>query len=145
MKKIMLNEKIEDIRYNNELYASYFNLENISDGLQFLTQDDSYIQVGTWKYEKGKILEAHYHNKFERSSYITQEVVYVIKGSILCSIFTKNGKFIESKIVNQNTLIIQYQGVHEYEILENSQIIEIKNGPYFGPEKDRTRVNVKKN
>jgi|TARA_B100001093_G_C26132482_1_gene719781 oxalate decarboxylase/phosphoglucose isomerase-like protein (cupin superfamily) len=141
----MLNEKIEDIRYNNELYASYFNLENISDGLQFLTQDDSYIQVGTWKYEKGKILEAHYHNKFERSSYITQEVVYVIKGSILCSIFTKNGKFIESKIVNQNTLIIQYQGVHEYEILENSQIIEIKNGPYFGPEKDRTRVNVKKN
>jgi hypothetical protein len=44
-----------------------------------------------------------------------------------------------------NCLIIQYQGVHEYEIdIEDSKILEVKNGPYFGPEKDRTRVDVKK-
>ena len=31
------------------------------------------------------------------------------------------------------------------EILENAKVIEVKNGPYFGPEKDRTRINVRKN
>ena len=39
---------------------------------------------------------------------------------------------------------MQFQGVHEYKILKDSKVIEIKNGPYFGPDKDRTRVNVKK-
>tara|TARA_E500000081_G_C5814269_1_gene210580 strand:- start:93 stop:518 length:426 start_codon:yes stop_codon:yes gene_type:complete len=141
----MKNESVENITYNNQLYASYFNLENISDGLEFLTQDDSFIQVGTWNYKKGKILDAHFHNEFERKAYRTQEVVYVLKGAIECSIYTTKGKFIYSKTINENTLIIQYQGVHEYEILEDSQIIEIKNGPYFGPEKDRTRVSVRKN
>ena len=42
-------------------------------------------------------------------------------------------------------MIIQYEGVHEYEILENTKVIEVKNGPYFGPDKDRTRINVRKN
>ena len=42
-------------------------------------------------------------------------------------------------------MIVQYQGVHEYEMIEDSKVLEVKNGPYHGPEKDRTRVNVKKN
>ena len=42
-------------------------------------------------------------------------------------------------------IIVQYQGVHEYEMIEDSKVLEVKNGPYHGPEKDRTRVNVKKN
>ena len=40
--------------------------------------------------------------------------------------------------------IIQYEGIHEYEMIEKSKVLEVKNGPYFGPDKDRTRVNVKK-
>ena len=42
-------------------------------------------------------------------------------------------------------MIVQYQGVHEYEMIVDSKVLEVKNGPYFGPDKDRTRVNVKKN
>ena len=33
---------------------------------------------------------------------------------------------------------VQLYGVHEYEIVENAKVLEVKNGPYFGPEKDRT-------
>jgi len=42
-------------------------------------------------------------------------------------------------------MAIQLYGVHEYEILEEALVIENKNGPYFGPEKDRKRIDVKKN
>ena len=76
---IIMNDKnIKNVIHNNELYSSIFDLNNISEGLDFLTNDDSFVQVGTWKYEKGKILDAHYHNTFERKSYITQEVVLVL-------------------------------------------------------------------
>ena len=139
----MNNKNIKNISHNDELYSSIFDLNNINEGLDFLTNNDSFVQVGTWKYEKGKILDAHYHNTFERKSYITQEVVLVLEGKIICNLYTTNGEFIASEEIRENQLIIQFQGIHEYEILENSKVLEIKNGPYFGPDKDRTRVNIR--
>ena len=41
-------------------------------------------------------------------------------------------------------MAIQLYGVHEYEILDKAIVVETKNGPYFGPKKDRKRVNVQK-
>ncbi len=140
----MTNKKIKNIIHKEELYASVFNLEEIAEGLDFLTNDESFIQVGTWKYEKGKVLDAHYHNTYERKAYLTQEVVIVLNGTILCNLFTLERDFITTVEVKEKQLIIQYQGIHEYEIIEDSKIIEVKNGPYFGPDKDRTRVDVKK-
>ena len=139
----MNNKNIKNISHNDELYSSIFDLNNINEGLDFLTNNDSFVQVGTWKYEKGKILDAHYHNTFERKSYITQEVVLVLEGKIICNLYTTNGEFIASEEIRENQLIIQFQGIHEYEILDNSKVLEIKNGPYFGPDKDRTRVNIR--
>ena len=140
---IMKNKNIKNVIHNDELYSSIFDLNNISEGLDFLTDDDSFVQVGTWNYEKGKILDAHYHNTFERKSYITQEVVLVLEGLIICNLYTTYGEIIASEEIRKNQLIIQFQGIHEYEIIDNSKVLEIKNGPYFGPDKDRTRVNIR--
>ena len=30
--------------------------------------------------------------------------------------------------------------MHKYRILEDAIVVETKNGPYFGPEVDRTRI-----
>ena len=139
----MTEQNIKNITFKDELYSSVFDLKNIKEGLDFITSDNSFIQVGTWDYQEGKILDAHYHNTFERKSYITQEVVLVVQGSIVCNLYTIEGQFITSEEINQGQLIIQYQGIHEYEIKKDSKVLEIKNGPYFGPEKDRTRINVK--
>ncbi len=139
----MTEQNIKNITFKDELYSSVFDLKNIKEGLDFITSDNSFIQVGTWDYQEGKILDAHYHNTFERKSYITQEVVLVVQGSIVCNLYTIEGEFITSEEINQGQLIIQYQGIHEYEIKKDSKVLEIKNGPYFGPEKDRTRINVR--
>tara|TARA_B100000287_G_scaffold134117_2_gene126064 strand:- start:218 stop:643 length:426 start_codon:yes stop_codon:yes gene_type:complete len=139
----MTEQNIKNITFKDELYSSVFDLKNIKEGLDFITSDNSFIQVGTWDYQEGKILDAHYHNTFERKSYITQEVVLVVQGSIVCNLYTIEGQFITSEEINQGQLIIQYQGIHEYEIKKDSKVLEIKNGPYFGPEKDRTRINVR--
>ena len=121
----MSNKNIKNVIHNDELYSSIFDLNNISEGLDFLTNDDSFVQVGTWKYEKGKILDAHYHNTFERKSYITQEVVLVLEGTIICNLYTTDGEFIASEEIKQNQLIIQYQGIHEYEIINKIECCEL--------------------
>ena len=124
----MTEQNIKNITFKDELYSSVFDLKNIKEGLDFITSDNSFIQVGTWDYQEGKILDAHYHNTFERKSYITQEVVLVVQGSIVCNLYTIEGEFITSEEINQGQLIIQYQGIHEYEIKKDSKVLEIKNG-----------------
>ncbi len=136
---------VKSIYNQDELVAQVFNLKDIEEGLDFLTEDDSFVQVGTWNYKKDTLLPAHFHNDFDRSALRTQEVVIVLSGKIKCSLYSTDGNFIDDAFLNQNMMIIQYSNAHEYELLEDSKVIEIKNGPYFGPDKDRTRINVEKN
>ena len=51
-------------------------------GLDFLTNENEFIQVGTWNYEKDRILPRHYHNEVDRISNKTNELIIIKKGSI---------------------------------------------------------------
>ena len=42
--------------------------------------------------------------------------------------------------MNKGEMIVQFNGAHEYFIIEDAIVIETKNGPYFGPDIDRTRI-----
>ena len=105
---------------------------------------DFLTQLGIWNYEKGHNLPAHFHNEFERSSFKTNEFVFVMKGSIECNLYTEDGSFIESVIVGANEGILMHEMSHEYKIIEDSIILESKNGPFMGVEKDKTVIDVKK-
>ena len=63
---MMESKNTKQVYFEDKLYASVVDINNIPDGLSFLTNDDSYIQVGTWNYDENKSLEAHFHNYFER-------------------------------------------------------------------------------
>ena len=132
---------LEEINYLNKRYAIVIDTSLSSEGLSFVTEDEDYIQAGVWNYEKGTKLPAHYHNYFERKSHRTSETVYVVRGEIECTIFTEEGDLIWKDTLKKGQLIIQLQGAHEYSILEDAIVVETKNGPYFGPEADRTRID----
>ena len=53
----MEDKHIKHITSNGEIYASIFDISNMPEGLDFLTNDESFIQVGTWNYKKDKILD----------------------------------------------------------------------------------------
>lgn len=136
---------LKKITYRGKLYAVYCNLNETKDGLSFISEDKDFIQVGLWKYDAKKILPAHFHHEYIREATRTCESIYVIKGKIKCNLYTKSGKYINSFVLNQNEIALQLYGAHEYEILEESIVLENKNGPYLGPKKDRKRINVQKN
>ena len=52
-----------------------------------LTEDSSFLQVGTWNYKKGHKLEPHYHNEFSRES--TPRRDFVVKGKVKCNLYKK--------------------------------------------------------
>ena len=137
--------KINKITHKDKTYAIYFNPKDSAEGLSFVSDEGDFIQVGVWNYDSGKTLPAHYHCEFPREATRTCESVFVVEGKVECNIYTKSGDFIKSFILNKGEIAIQLYGVHEYVILDKSIVIENKNGPYFGPEKDRKRIEVKKN
>ena len=100
---------MNEIKFNDEIFAKIIDLNHLENGLNFFSNDDEFIQVGTWKYEKGKTLDKHYHNFFERKSYRTSEAVLVLNGEIECSIFTEENQFIWKGKLKKNQLIIQLQ------------------------------------
>lgn len=127
-------ERIEDA---GTTFALVVRGNDREPGLHFITPDESFQQVGIWVYDKGKRLGPHRHIPQNRNVSRTHEVVYVQKGKMRASIYDEENCLLKDIILNEDDLLIAIAGGHGYEILENdTQVIEVKNGPYIG-EKDR--------
>ena len=110
------------------------------NGLNFFSADDDFIQVGVWGYDAGKELAAHIHNEVERKVLWTQEVLFVRSGRIRSNVFDTSERKVAEIDVCAGDIIILLRGGHGYDILEDgTQVLEIKNGPYVGPDLDRRR------
>lgn len=110
------------------------------DGLNFFSEDGDFIQVGVWGYGAGKELKAHIHNEVKREVLWTQEVLFVRSGKLRANIFNTREENVAELEVSAGDVIILLRGGHGYDILEDgTQVLEIKNGPYVGPDLDRRR------
>ncbi|MFA6035788.1 MAG: hypothetical protein WC759_02420 [Candidatus Micrarchaeia archaeon] len=112
-----------------------------SEGLAFYSEDSDYIQAGSWRYAKGKELLAHVHNHVERRVGHTQEIVFVKKGRVLLKVYGDGDKLVAEQELKAGDMAIMLRGGHGYTILEDdTQVLEVKNGPYPGPDLDRRRL-----
>lgn len=131
-------KKITDSKGN--LLCIIYKNEDWVEGLNFITDNSLFIQVGSWWYQNGKKLAKHKHNLVTREANITQEMVYVKSGSMLATIYDNNMNFIEEIILNEGDLAIMAYGGHGYKILQdNTKIIEAKNGPFLSVEIDKIK------
>ena len=136
------NNKVITVKEGELLLAKYVP-EKLAwkGGLNFFSEDEDFIQVGTWGYDSGKNLKAHIHNHVKREVNWTQETLFVKKGRIRADIYNTKSEKLKSIHVNAGDIIVLLRGAHGYEVLEDdTQVLEIKNGPYVGADLDRRRI-----
>lgn len=134
----MSNSNVKKIVDNNKEYAIIIDGNNIPEGLNFYTGHDKFVQVATWKYNKNHETKPHSHKLCERTSNITQEFVYVKKGSLEVTLYNDEEKVIATELLKQGMCILIFLGGHKYKILEDdTEAFEVKNGPYPGIERDK--------
>lgn len=132
--------QMKEFIYDEKIYSILYRDEDWVKGLNFITSDDLFIQAGSWWYDKGKILDSHIHNEFERKAYRTQESVYVKQGSMKVTLFSEDQEFLEEYTMKEGDLAVFIFGGHGYEILEDdTKIIETKNGPFTGVNQDKIK------
>ena len=133
---------IEKIVDGDSVLAIVIRNSDWEDGLNFISSDGDYQQVGTWGYSKGHKLAPHKHLRAPREVLSTQEVVFVKDGRLRADIYTEKERFLRSVELEKGDTIILLSGGHGYEILaDNTRVLEVKNGPYPGPERDRKRIS----
>ncbi len=132
---------MKEIKRNDIVFAKHITAEDWEAGLKFYSADDDFIQVGSWNYDKGKELLAHTHNTVERIVQRTQEVLYIRKGRIKADIYDFEDKKIAEFEAAEGDVVVLLRGGHGYSVLEdNTQVLEVKTGPYVGAEQDRRRI-----
>jgi hypothetical protein len=131
---------MEKIKDNGKIISIIYRDSDWEKGLNFITPDELFVQVGSWWYDKGKKLDSHIHKDFDRVASRTHETIYVKQGSVRVLLYSESEKFIKDYILYQGDLAVFCYGGHGYEILEdNTKIIESKNGPFIDVETDKKK------
>jgi quercetin dioxygenase-like cupin family protein len=133
---------MEILDLNGKLIAKVISTaQGVNKGLNFYSEPNDLLQVAVWAHPKGQSLSSHKHLMVERRTSGTAEVIFVIAGSIHFDVYDdENTLLSEGKLVKGDILIC-LAGGHGYQILDSdTQVLEIKNGPYFGLESDKILI-----
>ena len=109
------------------------------DGIHFLTPDSFSQQLGYMKRPQGYSIAPHDHNPVPRTIEWTQEVLFIKSGRVRLDLYAPDSReYLESRILEAGDVVLLAHGGHGLAMLEESEIIEVKQGPYAG-EADKTR------
>lgn len=108
------------------------------DKTEFFTPGDYSQQLGIIKYPSGGKIKPHYHNRVTREVHYTQEVLVIRMGKVQINLFDHELETICSVVLSKGDVILLASGGHGFEILEDCEMLEVKQGPYNGVEADKT-------
>jgi mannose-6-phosphate isomerase-like protein (cupin superfamily) len=134
----MATEPLEHIIYELEPIALIIRSDYDKPGVHFFTPSSFPQQVAFMRHEKGKKIDPHVHNLVQRQILYTQEVLFIRQGQVKVNLYSTNRRYICSRVLAAGDIILLCGGGHSFEMLEDSAMLEVKQGPYVG-EGDKTR------
>lgn len=109
-----------------------------SEKIEFFTPGTFSQQLGFLPHKAGDTIQEHVHNLCTRQIQYTQETLLIRRGKVKISFFTDDKKYLTERILQTGDVILLASGGHGFEFLEDTDMIEIKQGPYCG-DQDKVR------
>lgn len=129
---------IQNIIHAGRTLAVLLKANYHKEGIEFFTPDDFSQQLGYMNRPQGYVIPPHVHNPVPREVQFTKEVLLIKSGKVRVDFYDDDQNYLESRILYQGDVILLAFGGHGFEMLEASEIIEVKQGPYAG-DADKTR------
>lgn len=130
----------EDILHHGKLLALILRASFHADGIRFFTPNDFSQQLGYMNRPRGYVIPPHVHNAVTRSVQYTKEVLFIKSGKVRVDFYDDAQNYLESRILGAGDVILLAFGGHGFEMLEPTEMIEVKQGPYAG-DADKTRFD----
>lgn len=108
----------------------------------FFTPPDFSQQVGQFTHKQGHEVKPHIHKKVVREVTVTQEVLYIKKGRVHVSLYDEDKELRTFVDLRQGDIIVLVYGGHSLKVIEDSVILEVKQGPYAGDD-DKEYIEIK--
>jgi mannose-6-phosphate isomerase-like protein (cupin superfamily) len=135
MKEVLV---IETIMHHDTLLAIIIRAAFREPGISFFTPDELSQQLAYMRHPAGKEILPHVHNAVTREVQFTQEVLFIRRGRLRVDFYNDSRNYLKSRTLEGGDTILLAGGGHGFEVLEEVEMIEVKQGPYAG-EQDKTR------
>jgi hypothetical protein len=131
------NKVLHRVTYLDKLLAIIIPRSFSKEGVHFFTPPELSQQLASMRHPEGKIIQPHSHNPVPREVQYTQEVLFIKKGKLRVDFYNNENEYLESRILEAGDVILLITGGHGFEVLEDIEMVEVKQGPYTG-EKDKS-------
>ncbi|GBR75498.1 protein cupin-like super family [Candidatus Termititenax persephonae] len=133
---------IENVTHDNQLLAIIVRHDYYKDGIEFFTPGDFSQQLAYMNHKKGYVIQPHVHNVVRREVLYTKEVLVVKRGRMRTDFYTDDREYVCSRELATGDVLLLAAGGHGFEMLADTEMYEIKQGPYAG-DNDKTRFMPK--
>ena len=132
-------DQIEEIKSKGKLLALLIRRDYGDEGVNFVTRETDAFQVGVILHPAGHEIRPHIHRRIRKENSDNLEFLYIIEGKVEVSFF--DGKTLVKKtVIDEGDALLQFDGGHGFKMLEPTKMIEVKQGPYYGNEKEKEYI-----
>ena len=133
---------LERIVHADQLLAIVLRAAYQCEGIVFFTPGEFSQQLGFMRRPAGHVIPPHIHNEVVREVTLTNEVLFVRSGRVRVDFYDEQHAYLESRVLVTGDIVLLARGGHGFEMLEPSELVEVKQGPYSG-DADKTRFEPK--
>ena len=132
---------IKEIKINQQLLAIIVPADYKAEGIEFFTPNELSQQLAYMNHPAGHQIVPHIHQHNKREVSYTQEVLIIKKGKLRVDFYDNDNEYLKSIILKKGDIVLLVSGGHGFEVLEEVEMIEVKQGPYFGDD-DKVRFSA---
>jgi hypothetical protein len=121
---------VQKISDDSGLLAVIIRADFQADGIVFATPNELPQQHGYMKRPAGYEIDPHVHVLKRYEVEYSSETLFIRKGKVRIDFYSEDKQYLSSEILTAGDVVLLSRGGHGFEMLEESEIIEVKQGPY---------------
>jgi hypothetical protein len=131
---------VERVVDRDEVLAIIVRRDYSEMGVHFFTPGEFSQQLGYMRRPAGSSIQPHVHRPVQREVTFTQEVLFIKSGRLRVDFYRSTQEYLESRILEAGDVILLASAGHGFEVLEEVEMYEVKQGPYAEHD-DKTRFD----
>jgi hypothetical protein len=137
-------DMIEKVEIEGRLYAIIIHASFDGNDVHQITPEHLPLQLLYNRKKAGNSRNAVKLKKVNQTVITTQEFLIIKSGKLRVTLYDDLDAYITDRVLKTGDMLLLVSGGHGFEVLEEVEIIEVKQGPYTGESEKRRFKNLKR-